>query len=87
MHELAHGGAIRSRMHSDPQCRVNALIQQGKKVVDGGLSHPMRWIHSALLLTLPSVSMSTRISLEPTPRFSIDSVLMKQLSTYFSPPS
>jgi hypothetical protein len=34
----------------------------------------------------PSVSMSTRISLERTPRFSIDSVLMKKLSTYFSPP-
>jgi hypothetical protein len=32
MHELAHGGAICSRMHRDPQCRVNVLLQQGKKV-------------------------------------------------------
>jgi hypothetical protein len=52
MHELAHRRVIRSGMHSDPQCRVNVLLQQGEKVVDGALSHPMRWIHSALLLIL-----------------------------------
>ena len=40
MHELAHRGAIRSRMHSDPQCRVNALVQQGNQVVDGTLLLP-----------------------------------------------
>jgi hypothetical protein len=84
MHELARRGAIRSRMHSDPQCRVNVLLQQVKA---------RRWgvISSNAMDILcppthpPSVSMSTRISLERTPRFSIDSVLMNQLSTYFSP--
>ena len=30
MHELAHGRAIRSRMHSAPQSRVNVLPQQVK---------------------------------------------------------
>jgi len=35
----------------------------------------------------PSVSMSTRISLERTPRFFIGNFLIKRLSTYFFSPS
>jgi hypothetical protein len=52
MHELARRGAIRSRMHSDPQCRVNVLLQQVKARRWGVISSNAMDIYSALLLTL-----------------------------------
>ena len=45
----------------------------------------MRWRYLPFY-SPPSVSMSTRISLERPPRFSIGNFLIKRLSTYFSAP-